>query len=52
MTADAYATAFKAMGLDRVKHFLEEHPELKVFLIYENENNEFETLGLNGFPEE
>tara|TARA_R110002049_G_scaffold274391_4_gene452331 strand:- start:3692 stop:4690 length:999 start_codon:yes stop_codon:yes gene_type:complete len=51
MTADAYATAFKAMGIAEVKAFLESHPELKVFLIFENENKEFETLGLNRFPE-
>ncbi|MFL0353983.1 FAD:protein FMN transferase [Xanthomarina sp. GH4-25] len=51
MTADAYATAFKAMGLEEVKEFLKIHPELKVFLIFENDQNEFETLTLNGFPE-
>lgn len=52
MTADAYATAFKAMGLENVKTFLTSHPELKVFLIFENETNEMETLALNGFPED
>ncbi len=51
MTADAYATAFKAMGIEKVKTFLKSRPELKVFLIFENENKEFETLALNGFPE-
>ena len=51
MTADAYATAFKAMGIDKIKSFLKEHPELKAFLIFENDNNELETLSLNGFPE-
>jgi FAD:protein FMN transferase len=51
MTADAYATAFKAMGIENVKLFLKEHPELKVFLIFENEKNALETLSLNGFPE-
>jgi len=51
MTADAYATAFKAMGIDRVRDFLKTHQELKVFLIFENENQELETLSLNGFPE-
>lgn len=51
MTADAYATAFKAMGIETVKDFLKEHPELKAFLIFENEKNELETLSLNGFPE-
>jgi len=51
MTADAYATAFNAMGIKKVKTFLKKHSDLKVFLIFENENQEFETLGLNGFPE-
>ena len=51
MTADAYATAFKSMGVEKVKTFLKIHPELKVFLIFENESKEFETLALNGFPE-
>lgn len=51
MTADAYATAFKAMGIETIKIFLKEHPELKAFLIFENYNNEIETLTLNDFPE-
>ncbi|MEL0457480.1 FAD:protein FMN transferase [Flavobacteriaceae bacterium SZ-1-7] len=52
MEADAYATAFKAMGMEKVKVFLKSHPELQVFLIFENENGELETLTLNGFPED
>ncbi|MFS4483772.1 FAD:protein FMN transferase [Hyunsoonleella sp. 2307UL5-6] len=51
MTADGYATAFQAMGLDGVKPFLENNIKLKAFLIFENDNNELETLTLNGFPE-
>ncbi len=51
ITADAYATAFKTMGVEKVKHFLKIHPELKVFLIFENDKKELETLSLNGFPE-
>ncbi|MEM9679363.1 MAG: FAD:protein FMN transferase [Bacteroidota bacterium] len=51
MTADAYATAFQAMGIERVTEFLKSHPELKVYLIFENESNNLETLTLNGFPE-
>jgi thiamine biosynthesis lipoprotein len=34
MTADAFATAFMVMGLERTKAFLQTHPELKVYLIY------------------
>ncbi len=51
MTADAYATAFQAMGIEKVTEFLKSHPELKVFLVFENDKKEFETLNLNGFPE-
>lgn len=51
MIADGYATAFQAMGVDGVTTFLKLHPELKVFLIFENEDNALETLSLNGFPE-
>ena len=50
MMADAYATAFKTMGIDKVKTFLQKHSELKVFLIFENDKGELETLSLNGFP--
>src|SRR5690606_14526210 len=52
MTADAYATAFKAMGIDKVKAFLQTHDHLKVFVIFQNEHGDMETLFLNGFPEE
>lgn len=51
MTADAYATAFQAMGIERVKQFLASHNDLKVYFIYEDENQELQTLSLNGFPE-
>lgn len=51
MTADAYATAFQAMGINKVSELLKTHPELKVFFIFENESKELETLTLNGFPE-
>lgn len=50
MLADAYATAFQAMGVDKVKMFLKSHPELKAFLIFENENKEILTISLNNFP--
>lgn len=50
MTADAYATAFKTMGIEKVKVFLKSHPEIKVFLIFENYKKNLETLSLNNFP--
>lgn len=37
---DAYATAFMAMGLEKSKTFLKNHPELKAHLIYVNSNLE------------
>ncbi len=51
MTADAYATAFQAMGIESVSTFLNARPDLKVFIIFENDKGEFETLNLNNFPE-
>ncbi|MDY2586994.1 FAD:protein FMN transferase [Winogradskyella aquimaris] len=51
MTADGYATAFQAMGLEKVTDFLTSHPELKVYLIYEDTDKTLKTLNLNSFPE-
>ncbi|MCA0151821.1 FAD:protein FMN transferase [Winogradskyella vincentii] len=51
MTADGYATAFQAMGVEGVKQFVKSNPELKAYLIYLNDNNDLQTLALNGFPE-
>jgi thiamine biosynthesis lipoprotein len=50
MMADGYATAFQAMGIEKVKWFLNSHPELKVYFIYEANDKEMKTLSLNGFP--
>ena len=33
-TADAYATAFMVLGIERAKQVLERHPELMVYFIY------------------
>lgn len=51
MTADAYATAFQAMGIEKVTTFLKSHPELKVYFIYEDKDQNLKTLNLNNFPE-
>jgi len=51
MLADGYATAFKAMGIDKVKKFLKKHPEIKVFFVFENKQQKLESLALNNFPE-
>jgi thiamine biosynthesis lipoprotein len=34
MTADALATAFMVMGLDKTKTFLKQHPDIEVFMLY------------------
>lgn len=34
-TADAYATAFMVLGIDRAKQVLSRHPELSAYFIYE-----------------
>ncbi len=52
MTADAFATALQAMRMDKIKAFVKKMPELKAFVIFENEENELETLSLNGFPQQ
>ena len=51
MTADGFATAFQAMGIEKIDKFLKAHPELKVFIIYENEIGDLMTQAFNGFPE-
>ena len=38
--ADAYATAFMVMGLEKTKQLLAQHPELMAYLIYTGKNGE------------
>lgn len=42
-TADAYATAFMVMGLDKAKHILEQQKSLKAYLIYADEQGKLKT---------
>lgn len=51
MFADGYATALQAMGIEDAKAFLVKHPELKAYIIYENGEQEFKVLDVNGFKE-
>ncbi len=39
-TADAYATSFMVMGLEKSKQFLEHHSELQAYFIYADEKGE------------
>jgi len=36
--ADAYATSFMVMGMEKAKQLLEHHPELMAYLIYSDED--------------
>jgi thiamine biosynthesis lipoprotein len=49
ITSDANATAILVMGLEKSKEFLQQHKELEAYLIYSDENGNyqvFETEGL------
>ena len=39
-TADAYATSFMVLGLEKSKKVLERHPEMMVYFIYSNEKGQ------------
>ena len=49
MTADAYATALQTMPVGDMSIFLESHPELKVFIVFESEDKALEFRSFNGF---
>jgi len=38
-TADAYATAFMVMGVEKAKEFLKDHPKIEVYFIYTDSTN-------------
>ena len=40
---DAYATSFMAMGYEKTLRFLDDHKELKVFLIYSDPDGSLKT---------
>ncbi len=48
---DGYATTFIAFGLEKTKVFLKNHKELKVFLIYIDNNSEIKTYQSDNFTE-
>ena len=43
MLADAYATAFMVMGLDKTKKFTLQNPDIEVYLVYISEDGEWDT---------
>jgi FAD:protein FMN transferase len=44
ITADAYATAFMVMGLEKSIQFLSKHPELSAYLIYSDEKGNYQVF--------
>jgi thiamine biosynthesis lipoprotein len=48
MTADAYATAFMVMGLERAKNFLMKHRELEAYLIYSDDQGNYQVFVTDG----
>ncbi len=51
MLADAYATAFMVMGIQKTKRYLQKHPELDTYLIYTNRKGEWETWATPAFSQ-
>jgi FAD:protein FMN transferase len=49
MTADAYATAFMVMGLEKGKEFLKIHPNLEVYFIFTAPDGSMKTFYTKGF---
>ena len=49
--ADAYATSFMVMGLEKSKEFLTIHPEIDALLIYADENGAFNTFTTKGLAQ-
>ena len=47
-TADAYATSFMVMGMEKAKEVLKRHPELMAYLIYSDKNGELATWQSEG----
>lgn len=47
--ADALATAFMVMGVDKTKEWLGENPGVEAYLIYSNQNGDYEVWMTKGF---
>lgn len=55
MSADAYATAFMVMGLEKAKAFVREHPEIDAYFIYSDSIGKlqtFQTAGMEKYMNE
>lgn len=50
MTADAYATTFMVLGLEKSKKLIERHPEISAMLITSDNGNSFKIWESGNFP--
>ena len=50
MTADAYATTFMVLGLEKSKKLLDKHPEISAMLITSDNGNSFKIWESGNFP--
>ncbi|MBN2485091.1 MAG: FAD:protein FMN transferase [Bacteroidales bacterium] len=51
ITADAFATAFMVMGLEKSIVYVSNHPELNVYLVYSDDDGNFKTFMTPGMKE-
>lgn len=49
MTADAYATAFMVMGVERALEMAESNPDIEAFFIFSDEEGNLQTCQTSGF---
>ena len=49
--ADAFATAFMVLGMEKAKQVLERQPQLQAYFIYSDEQGEYNTWCTEGFDE-
>lgn len=49
LEADAYATAFMVMGLDKSLHFVKNHQKLEAYFIYSDKKGTYQVIFTNGF---
>lgn len=49
--ADAYATVFMVVGIEKAKEILQQNKQLEAILIFENENKQLETFITDGLKE-
>ncbi len=49
MTADAYATAFMVMGVEKGRLYLKKHPSLQAYFIYQEPGGSMKTFFTKGF---